>query len=197
MRKFLFLVVLGLVVISGYSKAEIGLGLEGGVGIANLNSTPSVNDSKSGLVFGAFVEWEMGSFFYLQPEILFVPKGGATTALGVETKYHLNDMEIPLLLKLKLDVGPLAVYGLVGPALGFSTARQIEVAGLKTDSTAFKSSDFTFHAGAGMMLSLFPTLNFLLEARYITGLTNRSDSTAFTSVKTQTFAVMGGIAFIL
>ena len=58
-------------------------------------------------------------FVSLQPEVLFITKGGGTSLCG--DSYSYSYLEYPILVKFKLPLGPFGIHALGGVHLGLLT----------------------------------------------------------------------------
>ena len=101
-------VVLAIVLVLGTfgaAKAVGGVeaGVKGGVNIANQTSNPDNQapaDSRTGLALGGFVGIPVLPNLHIQPEALFMMKGGEDSNAGTTSTYKLNYVEVPVLAKL-------------------------------------------------------------------------------------------------
>lgn len=154
---------------------SVGLGVEGGINLANLTG-PNVNDviaSRLGFVGGAFLRLPLGSSLAIQPEILYAQKGGKFNG----NAYQLDYVEIPILLDVTL-IGPLGI--LLGPSFNANVANN----GVANIS----QTDVGVILGAQLYFS-----RFLISGRYEVGLTDVSSNTA---IQNGTFTFMAGLSFI-
>jgi hypothetical protein len=116
------------------------LGLKVGLNAASLRFDPDLADlnSKWGLAFGGFVEFEMMASLFLQPEILDSRKGASDEQEGRDesgnplgsftVNYNLDYLEIPFLLKLVPPIeGKIRPAFLAGPALGIKLSSKMKL----------------------------------------------------------------------
>ena len=138
-------------------------------------------EMKPGFQFGVFVR--MGKKIYVQPELMFVTKGGIIRDQGLttKTKVNLSTMQIPVMVGYKLlnlKVVSLQVMG--GPAISFVTNKEITVSsGNITQTIAdnnIKDAIWSVQLGVGV-----DVLMFTLDVRYEWGLNNIYDPQGGTS----------------
>jgi len=129
-------------------------------------------EMKTGFQFGAFARF--GKKVYVQPELIFVTKGGIIKepGLNLETKVDLKTVQIPLIVGFKLlnlKVVNLRVHG--GPAVSFVTNKEVtintETTSEALDGAHIKDAIWNFQLGLGV-----DVLMFTLDVRYEWGLNN-------------------------
>jgi hypothetical protein len=105
-------------------QAQLTLGVKGGVNSANLSGLPDGSPSTSsevGFQGGAFLDVGFGSWFHLQPELLYSSrKSGLDSGQGGGT-FGQNFVEIPVLFKYAFGTGLLQPALYAGPSLSFET----------------------------------------------------------------------------
>lgn len=117
-----------LLAIPRSAAADIRFGFKGGVNMAKVvgdDAQINLSDLKNKVAFsgGVFVSFSLGKYLAIQPEILYTMKGSKTEYMegDVETsaKLKYSYLEIPLLLKLRIPLGPFAPFIFAGPSVGF------------------------------------------------------------------------------
>ncbi len=154
-------------------QAHAGVGVHGGLNLADVSTSsglPTVSTTE--WMSGAFYETD-GTLFHFQPELNYVKKGVA------------NYLEVPLLLKAKIETPVVSPYLMVGPAVG-----------LKLEGAGAKTIDLSIAAGGGVEIAIAPTLSLLVEGRYSLGLVNVNDLSAV-DVKTRGIHILAGLHFAL
>lgn len=194
------------------------IGIKAGVNIASTSQNESDGDysdytknSVIGFMGGLTFDLGLSDLFTIQPEILFVQKGGkATYKLDdnnkVENRYYYNNIDVPVLAKLKFydEDGGSGFYFLAGPyigiALGGKVATTTTLLGQSTDrendfvfdnSTAgerAKRLDYGLSFGGGVKIS-----RLILDLRYTVGLNNVNDGDAINSNDNKPFRRHRGI----
>lgn len=170
-----------VVLLSGLSQAQVGLGVKGGVnfstvGGADVTTSPS---TLTGFVGGAYLDINIPFLLSIQPEVLYSMKGykeeASLTFLGntysMTETVTLSYLEIPVLFKYSLPVPVLKPSLFVGPSVGIllSAKAKTEVTGQPTQDIDIKSSttstDFGAVFGASAHVAVVD-----LDVRYTLGL---------------------------
>jgi len=177
MKKLLLSVAL-LIAVCISAKAQVSLGIKGGVNFSKISADNVKNSTVTGYQAGVFAR--IGNAFYLQPEVYVSSSGGkfdfnttntTTTASGKVTFTNLN---VPLLLghsfgsknlNFRLMAGPIYTYVL---SKDQSTTSQFSAA--YQDFGHYKNSTIGFQAGGGVDLGPITA-----DLRYEGGLTKISD----------------------
>ncbi|MGE5341007.1 MAG: porin family protein [Candidatus Omnitrophota bacterium] len=181
----LIVIVTGLLFASTL-QAEIGIKLGvNGSRLRDMGTVMGTNETMKNLLGfegGVFVSLPIvPHILYLQPEALWVQRGGKLnlpqtgTIQQRETRYKLNYIEIPVLLKVKFP-GVVAPYILAGGygAFKMSSKRVIKVSGTQTEDikikTNLKNMDWGLVGGVGVDFKI-GMAKILIEGRYEVGLT--------------------------
>jgi len=195
--------------------AGLGIGLKGGLNIANLtgsdllqgnNIADETKNSRLGVIIGVFVAFNISDMLAIQPEFLYTQKGGkyeGSLAGEVFTsEIKLDYLEIPILLKASL----LPNAAVIQPNLYFGPAFALKLnATAETDQGEgeiytevpeggnVKSNDFGLVFGGGLDFNLNgPEIG--IEARYTLGLTDWTDYQPV-DMKNGTFSILASIGF--
>lgn len=165
-----------IVFLATASFAQFTLGPKVGLTMSKLNTNfeDVKEEMKTGFQIGAFARF--GKKLYVQPEVIFVTKGGTLTTEGTElkTKVKLSTVQIPVLVGfhlLNLKVVNLRVMG--GPAISMVTNEEIDFnSTIENPITEdrIKNAIWTLQLGAGV-----DVLMFTLDVRYEWGLNNIYD----------------------
>ena len=184
---FIFLNLAGLVQAQPFS-----LGFKGGLNIANQNvqllPQGDTQQTLNGFAGGLFLDINLFDFLSVQPETMFTMKGsgvltpnipflpgygGSNAPAMIVQSQNLNYLEIPLLVKAKLNlITDLNGSIFVGPAVSFLLNERNTTFYPATDTTPASSSsvdygkyfpgmDFGVVFGAGIQLQ-----KFLIDIRY-------------------------------
>jgi hypothetical protein len=173
MKKLLLSVALLIAVCIG-AKAQVSLGIKGGVNFSKIN-TDNLNEStRTGYQAGIFARF--GNAFYLQPEVYLSSTGGKFTT--TDGTFHANvdftNLSVPLLLghsfgsknlNFRLMVGPVYTYAL-NKSESFSDNANAAI----NDFGHYKNSTIGFQAGGGVDIGPITA-----DLRYEGGLTKISD----------------------
>ncbi len=204
----------GLVACNALAAQTVEIGVKGGFLAAGMSrSDVSIAQMKAlGMsstleaTGGAFITLNLGPRFALQPEVLYLPKGGDWEAFGAAVHVKLTYVEVPLLAKLTFPIRGTAVrpHLLAGPALAFQSACDVtgQVAGFSTTMTCsaasgglvgFKGTDAGMILGAGLDVPV-GQLRAFVEGRADIGLSNVADSQAGAEIRNLAFAGYVGLA---
>ncbi len=179
-----------VVLLAATSRAQVGIGLTGGVNLATAGGADRFPGTKNLTAYaaGAYLDIDVPFLLSVQPEILYSVKGYTTElsypSLGIPTTtkgtVKLNYLEVPVLFKYSLPVPLLKPNVFVGPSVGIllSAHGTIETTGQPTQESdlksSYKSTDWGAVFGAGA--SVF-AIN--LNVRYTLGLTKLVSSGQF------------------
>lgn len=170
-----------LLLLAGDAQAQTAhpeIGLRVGGNLAQLRGSDNslgseATDRKLGFTVGVFAEMPLSGSLAVQPELLFVQKGGTEEDGDANVDFNLNYLELPVLVKYDLPVGGrLAPSLYVGPFVGYSVKRAFEAEGISIDADeAFKRFDYgaTFGADFGYR---FARRAATIGLRYDLGLAN-------------------------
>lgn len=198
---------------AGAGAQDITLGLKGGFNVSNLSvdapDDPDFGfDSQTDFLAGAFLQFGLGEYFAVQPEVLYSQRGAKAQGADPALKLNLNYFEIPLLLMARLTSreAPMYPFLYAGPQVSFETRCQVTGeeggvsvsfdcdapeldGGLETTKT-----DFGLVFGGGLEI-LYSKLTIQLDARYNLGLTNLNgaEDSAEVSVKSRGWSFMLGV----
>ena len=192
------------------ARAQVTLGLKGGLNISNVSATDADGstidlDSRTAFTGGAYLQAGIGSVLALQAEGLYSP-GGATAADG--PSLDLTYFDVPLLVLIRVPAGDSAIWPILyaGPVLSFETKCRLKgEEGASVDCGSGENGLFrtknmdvgaTFGAGIEIFMGSF-TLQ--LDGRYNLGLVNIDDTTGGTasSLKNRTWSFFLGFGRVL
>jgi hypothetical protein len=208
--KRLVLVCAACVSLAGSAAAQtVTAGVKAGVALTSIPNAGQVFDeisgansvdvsAKMGVTGGGFVQFAFNDRVSLQPEMLFVNKGvklDVAENIGQVTA-SINYLELPLLGRYTRSLNDtLRGYIMAGPALSvqLGTSSSFEGAQAGTDlniDPAIGSTDFSLVIGGGLERN-----RFLLEARYVFGLTDIATDFIFheDALRNRAFSVLVGV----
>ena len=173
MKKYLLSVAL-LIAVSIGAKAQISVGVKGGVNFSKINTDNLNESSKTGYQAGVFAR--IGNAFYLQPEVYLSSTGGKfnTSDGNFSAKVNFTNVSVPLLLghsfgskdlNFRLMAGPIYTY-----ALDKSESFSDNSNGAIADFGHYKNSTLGFQAGGGVDIGPITA-----DLRYEGGLTKIND----------------------
>jgi hypothetical protein len=161
--------------------------------------------SRTGLAVGGFAEFEFGSNFAIEPQLLYMQKGARYNgevdfgegSEDVSAGVDLDYIQLPVLFKAELRKpdNTLTPSVFVGPAFGFQIGCSLTAEGGGEEASedcpddTFKGTDFSLVFGAGLEFN-----RFSLQGRYDMGLGSVADVDDV-DVKNGGFLVTLGYAF--
>lgn len=176
--------VFALIMATSLPAFALRLGAHGGVNSSNVSQTPSVTyTGRTGMIAGAILESNMGTFLSLQIEGDYVQKGTSGTSL--------NYLEFPVLLRLNLPFPVITPFAMAGPSLGFLSSASVGPLDVKS---SYASTDWGLIFGGGVELAMGPVAALIVQLRYQLGLSDIDPTAAFTT-KNNGFQVTGGFLF--
>lgn len=170
------------------SVAQLSLGAKGGGTLNTVSgNTPAGTDKDMtfGYQFGATVNYGFNDIFSLQPEVVFIQKGGRTSSTATDdfAQMNTNYLAIPVLAKAQfggekfkgfVTLGPYAGYWAGGKSrtsvLGVENKESIDFDNnLDDDGYRHNRIDLGINGGLGMQYAIGRG-NIFLDARYGFGL---------------------------
>jgi hypothetical protein len=177
-------------------------GIKGGITFGNipnfaedLDAQGADTEMRMGLIAGGFAMMSFDDMFGLQVEGLFNQKGFEYEFGADEFDVRLDYIEIPVLFRVQVAQAK-GVYALVGPSFGFNVkaASSSEIGDIE-QSVDIDDSIAGFEMSLAVAVG-YQTGRFLVEGRYMEGLTNVLENATDTmNYTTRTFAVLGGFRF--
>ncbi len=163
---------------NGLLMAQLSLGLRGGVNLAKQTSEGDgieiTTDNIMGLAFAGIAEIGLTENFAIQPELVFVQKGGKTEVFDEEFKLVLNHFEVPILLKYKFGTEMIGAFVSVGPSFGYSLSGEADGEKIE-DWEAYNRFEIGANFGGGVGIKMGAGMVFV-DARYLLGLSNIADN---------------------
>jgi Outer membrane protein beta-barrel domain len=188
------------------AAASVDFGLKGGLSLSNITWSSGDVDATSLMkpVFGAFVAFNLGPVFAIQPEVYYWTGGAKSEDVFgedvVEMQLKFNYIHVPLLAKLRFGSGSVKPMLFAGPAVSFlTTAKEvIYVNGvLEEDMDVkefLKSTDVSAVIGTGLEFAMGKLL-LILDARYNLGFANIDAKSSETTMKNKAWMFMLGVGF--
>ncbi|MFN0034999.1 MAG: porin family protein [Saprospiraceae bacterium] len=197
---FFLTATLELLFLTVQSHAQIAV--KAGVNFASISESATIeeyesleNKSVAGFQAGLSFDLGLSDFFTIQPELLYIQKGGkATYAINEDNKIvsrlYYNYVEVPVLAKLKFfNESGSGVYVLAGPFVGLALSGKVKttttlLGNTTTDEDKFefdnseegdrqRRTDWGMSFGGGVKFG-----HVFLDARYNLGINNLLDSNA-------------------
>ena len=205
MKRTIALVVLFVISIAyTNSRAQsIGLGIEAGIDIANITSTPTfTTSSRTGLIAGGIIDINITPTITITSGLRYNMKGWSSTANGVTYTDKLGYLEFPALLKVKFPLTEVKPYLIGGPTLGIKLSAEEEQSnGTQTAtvdiSNSVESTDFGLFFGAGLDFKVGVKTDLFVQGGYQLGLSNILKNSTTTTIKNNGILLTGGVKFRL
>jgi hypothetical protein len=114
MKKHLLIAVL-LIAVSISAKAQLSLGIKGGINWSSINSDNLRSSSVAGYQAGLFAR--IGEGLYLQPEVYLSSSGGSFTSndYTYRGKVKFTNLNVPVLVGLRFGPKNLNLRAMAGP----------------------------------------------------------------------------------
>ncbi|HMV27142.1 MAG TPA: porin family protein [bacterium] len=145
-----FLVPLS-VVHSQIAGLDIKLGVKGGFNYSLFGGKDNdQTKGKTGYNVGVFALYELMPMIAVQPELLYTLKGARTTTPGQNFEYYYQYFEMPVLMRVGMDIEEQKFYFIGGPSFSYAKkAYTRDREGSATVLTKPKKSDYGIIAGLG------------------------------------------------
>lgn len=195
--------IAALSVYSNVYSQSTSMGIEGGLNLANISTTPSFNSgSKTGFMVGGFADIGVSRIMSIKPGVRYIMKGYTSQFLGGNMSETYSYIEIPLMIKAGMPLNHVKPYVEAGPTLGIQLSANQEYTfngggqAQEQDSSPFYSAiDFGLYFGSGIEFSVAHGTDLFTGFGYSLGLTNISKTT--TSGKNHGFQITTGVKFSL
>jgi hypothetical protein len=168
MRHYVRLALAATLITGSVNAQHVNIGIKAGLNVYNINNDNGTKyDAKTGFNAGLIGHIHLGKKMALQPEVVYSGQGAKVTTAGIETKFNIGYINVPLMLQYMFDNG----FRLqAGPQVGFLTSAKSETNNTKTDfKDNLNSVDFALGAGVGYVN---PPTGFGVDARYNLGLSD-------------------------
>lgn len=147
--------ILSVFLLSAVSlHAQKGFGFKAGMNFNSMSDLEfndlkqSVN-RKTGFHAGVLYQWDLPAGFALQPELLYVQKGGSVSDKGDFTMHYL---QLPVNLQWGLNLVLFRPFVMVSPFLSYQISKDSNISGLKWDT---EKLGYGIGLGAGLDLWKF------------------------------------------
>jgi opacity protein-like surface antigen len=171
--KFYFTVALAAILMTVTANAQhANIGIKAGLNVYNINNDNSSEyDPKAGFHAGLIGHIHLTRQWALQPEIVYSAQGAKITNAGVETKFNLGYINLPVLVQYMFDNG----FRLqAGPQLGFLMNAESKSNEFSTDiKDNLQTVDLALGFGGGYVN---PSTGLGIDLRYNVGLSNINES---------------------
>ena len=174
-------------------KHRLAFGLKAGVNIANVSQGGITTQSITSFHIGGVMEALYNDKIAIQPEIIYSVQGFDYMENGIERKFDLSYVNVPVMIKYYIFKG---ITIEAGPQIGFlNTAKLTMKTNDDSDTRDIKDglrpNDLSFNLGFGFQMN--SGLNF--NARYSYGLTNIANRLADEKYKNRVIQFSVGYFF--
>ncbi|MEX1062525.1 MAG: porin family protein [Balneolaceae bacterium] len=176
------------------AQSPLGIGVKGGVNIADFTGADFDTDTRTGGMLGISVDLTAPAFpVGFETGLYYTQKGTEVNGSSIDLDY----LELPVLAKIHFGLpGPVNPHIIAGPYAGFNVNAESEttVSGTEDISDFVRSTDFGLLFGIGSDFNIgVATLN--LQARYGMGLTNAFEDELENGEKNSVFSITLGYNF--
>jgi hypothetical protein len=173
------------------AAAQAQFGIKGGASFSDIGVKDGNVDfsNKTGFAGGVSYGFRLSENIALQPELLWVQKGGESGNADVTLSY----LEIPVLLRFEVPVGSVRPFLVGGPYADFKVGDECSVQQADECLQEPKSSDFGLAFGAGLRLG--GATGITLEIRWDRGLTNINSVEDGFDAKSRAVMLLVGLSF--
>lgn len=178
MRKAIVLLAI-LASIAGLNAQTLKFGLKAGANFANLEGNTIEGSTYTSFHFGALMEVKVFENLSLQPELVYSSQGTKINEAAF-TDINYNYINVPVLAKFYLTKNKLSLEA--GPQFSFLINENVP--------DQFEGETFDFGLAGGLGYNI--TNHFLLQARYVAGLTEANKNA---EVKNRTIQLSLGYRF--
>jgi hypothetical protein len=198
------------------AQAQFGVGPIVGVNFGTFSFSPASyspasidpagkQKGRTGLMFGAQAEIGFGNMFFIVLQPGYVGKGyGITDPHGTRT-VSIDEVEIPILLKVKFLDGVVRPYLFAGPNVTFLLSA-IEIYSFPDQIVPYQNlrsntqTDFAVDFGGGAEFDVAPMLDITADVRYSLGLASLINSASYmesppVTTKASGFQILVGAMF--
>lgn len=177
MKRFIFIVLVFLIIPSRAYAQHVNLGIKGGLNFYTINGDNSSSfESKIGFNIGLLGHIHLSKQIAFQPELVYSTQGTQNKSGSSELRLNLGYVNVPLLLQYMFDNG----FRLeAGPQIGILANATSEISNNSINvKPAFRSTDIGLAVG---MSYVKPSTGYGFDIRYNLGLTNINISDAVKS----------------
>lgn len=188
MRKSLLLAAL---LVAAPTAAHAQFGIKGGFTFSSIdinNGTVDFN-TKTGFVGGVSYGLQLGESWGIQPELLYIEKGGESGNGDVSSSYA----EVPVLARFMAATGRIQPFLLGGGYAGFKLADDCTVKQAGECLGDLETTDFGLSLGAGLRFG--GTTGITVEIRWDRGLVNINTTEGEGDARNRTVMLMAGLSF--
>lgn len=145
-------------------RAQSGFGIKGGLSYNSMSDIEIENwessfKKKTGFHAGILYKARLVGGLALQPELLYIQKGGNLEMMGKSADFKVHHIQLPVNLQWGIDLMLFRPFIMVSPYIGYAIANGDELKGLKWDNM----NRFEYGIGLGAGLDIW---KFQVTGRY-------------------------------
>lgn len=145
-------------------RAQNGFGIKGGLSYNSMSDIEIENwessfNRKTGFHAGILYKAKLGSGLALQPELLYIQKGGNLEGNNESLDFKVHHIQLPINLQWGIDLMLFRPFVMVSPYIGYAIANGDELKGLEWDNM----NRFEYGIGLGAGLDIW---KFQVTGRY-------------------------------
>lgn len=145
-------------------RAQSGFGIKGGLSYNSMSDIEIENwessfKKKTGFHAGILYKARLVGGLALQPELLYIQKGGNLEMMGKSADFKVHHIQLPVNLQLGIDLMLFRPFIMVSPYIGYAIANGDELKGLEWDNM----NRFEYGIGLGAGLDIW---KFQVTGRY-------------------------------
>ncbi len=145
-------------------RAQNGFGIKGGLSYNSMSDIEIENwessfNRKTGFHAGILYKAKLGSGLALQPELLYIQKGGNLKGSNESLDFKVHHIQLPINLQWGIDLMLFRPFVMVSPYIGYAIANGDELKGLEWDNM----NRFEYGIGLGAGLDIW---KFQVTGRY-------------------------------
>lgn len=145
-------------------RAQSGFGIKGGLSYNSMSDIEIENwessfKKKTGFHAGILYKARLVGGLSLQPELLYIQKGGNLEMMGKSADFKVHHIQLPVNLQLGIDLMLFRPFIMVSPYIGYAIANGDELKGLEWDNM----NRFEYGIGLGAGLDIW---KFQVTGRY-------------------------------
>jgi opacity protein-like surface antigen len=190
------------------AQMEFGVGPVVGLNFASASISPTptypagfTQGGRTGVIFGAQAELGFAKMFYIVLEPEYIGKGYSVSGTQGTVTISVNELQFPVLFKVKFMKGVFRPYAFAGPNIAFilSATQSYALTGQTIPDQDIKSNltstDFAIDFGGGAEYNVTPKIGITLDVRYSLGIANVNNQPATQGLVATTPPTVHGSGF--
>jgi opacity protein-like surface antigen len=202
------IIALGFLVVGqSFAQVKFNMGMKAGLNMGTVSYDPDpfgqgvTKSGRMGFAFGAEAEIGFADMFFISLQPRYIMKGNSFEQGTAKLTRSFNELEIPLILKIKFLKGTVRPYSFVGPNIGLVMSAKDKYEGTQNDGEVdikdqISGSDFALDFGGGAEFWVAKTVAITGDVRYSMGLSNLiKNPVGNATAKARGFQILFGALF--